>query len=138
MKLTPRICPVCRKQFQPKREKQTYDSVKCRQKAWEANNPRVAKEVIAKRRQPITLEDLCPDNPAAVRLLARFIQAEANKLAVGRPNRVCSRPGCTRRVRHVRDRFCSRAHDMADYIEMLAERKARRREKAVARKIATA
>jgi hypothetical protein len=133
MRLTPKICPTCQAGFQPKRRKQIYDTAKCRKAAWIESHPRISKQVIAKRQRRVTLEDLCPNNPAAVRVLADLIQAEARTLANAPSTRRCQRPGCNKTVRHDRDRFCSRAHDLADYMETIQERKQRRREKHAAR-----
>lgn len=133
MKLTPRICPICHKTFQPKRKTQVYDKVKCRQAAWAESHPRISKQVILKRRRTSTLTDLCPNNPAAVSALADLILAEARKLRNAPSGLCCQRGGCGKAVRG-NNRFCSRAHDLADYMEMIQERKEQRRKRYAARR----
>jgi hypothetical protein len=80
---------------------------------------------------------------AAGRILAQLasnVHAEARKLARKLRNipssRFCQRPGCKKHVKRDEDRFCSRAHDLADYLEGIEEQKQRRRDRYAASKAA--
>jgi hypothetical protein len=123
-----RICPGCSKTFQPRRQNQIYHNATCRQRGWANEHPRLAKKVAIRRRE-IKLTGLCPNNPIAVRAVADMIQAEARGLRATKSIRQCARPGCGRLVKRDDDHFCSRKHDLEDYIETLEARRQRARER---------